>query len=130
MLQSCGTNSGHNLYTFHNGRPDPTRLGATFELPWATMPGAAVVASYTAEILTHAWDLAAATEQKVDWPSDEVIEPVLEGLKFGLGEDGRDDPFVPFSPVVEIADDAPAIERLAAYSGRDPKAWPSTIPAR
>ena len=106
---------------------DPAKLGQMYEFPWATMPGGAVVGSYAGEALTHTWDLAVATGQAIEWPDDAVIAPILEGLKFGIGDQGRDDPEMPFGPVVEVAADAPMIEQLVAYSGRDPKAWPSAV---
>lgn len=106
---------------------DAAKLEQTYEFPWATMAGGAVVGSYAGETLTHAWDLAVATNQQLQWPPDEILQPMLDGLKFGIGDEGRDHPDMPFGPVVEVADDAPIIDQLVAYSGRDPKAWPSAV---
>lgn len=106
---------------------DAAKLDQMFEFPWATLPGAAAIGSFTGEALTHTWDLAVATGQAIAWPDDEVLAPLLAGLKVGLGDQGRDDPEMPFGPVVEVATDAPMIEQIVAFSGRDPKAWPSAV---
>jgi uncharacterized protein (TIGR03086 family) len=67
------------------------------------------------EFLVHAWDYAAATGQEVVAP-EELSEYVL-GLSQGIitpegrGQAGFDDP-------VELPDDAPAFDRLLAFTGR------------
>ena len=55
---------------------DDDRLQAAMVLPWVTAPGAAMLASYTAELTVHTWDLARATGQSVAW-RDDVVEVAL-----------------------------------------------------
>ena len=44
---------------------DDALLDLTVELPWATLSGTEVLASYTGELTLHTWDLATATGQQV-----------------------------------------------------------------
>lgn len=69
------------------------------------------------EFLVHAWDYAAATGQQVE-VSDEAPEQILEWSRMVITPEGRvragfDDP-------VAVADDAPPLDRLLAFTGRRP----------
>ncbi|MGV9798499.1 TIGR03086 family metal-binding protein [Mycobacterium sp. NPDC003449] len=69
------------------------------------------------EFLVHAWDYAAAVGLTVDVP-DQRSERVLEWAQGIITPEGRvragfDDP-------VEVAADAPAMDRLLAFTGRRP----------
>ncbi|MFD3037751.1 TIGR03086 family metal-binding protein [Mycolicibacterium senegalense] len=69
------------------------------------------------EFLVHAWDYAVATGQPLDVP-DQQPECVLGWARQIITPEGRvragfDDP-------VAVADDAPALERLLAFTGRRP----------
>ena len=73
------------------------------------------------ELVVHGWDVARATGQAYDCdaPSLEAVqafvsqfsEPGQEEMRAGL-----------FGPVVEVAEDAPLLERVIGLTGRDP-AW-------
>jgi uncharacterized protein (TIGR03086 family) len=73
------------------------------------------------EIVVHGWDIARATGQPYgcDTPSLEAVnafvsqfsEPGQEEARAGL-----------FGPVVDVADDAPLLDRVIGLTGRDP-AW-------
>jgi uncharacterized protein (TIGR03083 family) len=72
----------------------------------------------TAEVAVHTWDLARATGQ--DRPLDpEVAERGLALMQQGLTPENRGRAF---GPPVDVAADAPAYDRLAAWAGRDPAA--------
>lgn len=79
------------------------------------MPASHAVAILPVEILVHGWDLAQGSGQPLR-VSDEVVQYV-----HGLAEQ-----VVPvargtrFADEVPYADDAPPMERLAAYAGRSP----------
>lgn len=99
---------------------DDRLLDEALTLPFATLPGRAVVGVYLEELVTHSWDLARATG------NDVLLDPVLAELALpiirqALPASPRGGP-IPFAPVVEVADDAPAYDRLAGWVGRDP-AW-------
>lgn len=103
-----------------DGWADDAVLAVEVQLPWATMPGAAALAMYTSELLTHLWDLAVATGQRPALPTA-TVEASLALMQQALPIDARVEG-VPFGQVVEPGPDASAIERLAAWTGRDP-AW-------
>jgi uncharacterized protein (TIGR03086 family) len=88
-------------------------------LPIGERPASFVITQHAAEFAVHAWDVAIATGQHVDW-DDEIAEAALAWSKSTLlpafRGDGR-----PFGPEVPIADDAPAQDRLVAWFGRTPQ---------
>ena len=98
---------------------DDAVLTRLLTLPWAQMPGWIALSIYVSEVSVHTWDLAVATAQEVQW-DDDVLHLALESMRQGLPAEGRDNPFVPFNPVVEVAANAPVIDRLVAWNGRRP----------
>ncbi len=95
----------------------PEVLQQTHTVPAGTMPGAAVVHLRIVETLVHGWDLARAIGRPAPFP-DAMVEPELAASRELLGRlpEGRR----PFAPPQPVADDAPAIDRLAALLGRTP----------
>ena len=80
-------------------------------------PAAMMARILSLEFLVHAWDYAAATGQTVP-PSDEQSERVLEWARAIITPEGRvragfDDP-------ADVPDDASALDRLLAFTGRRP----------
>ena len=102
---------------------DPAVLARPLRLPFGTLPGAAALAAYISEVTTHTWDLAVATGQSPDW-SPEVVALAVATIRSVLPDADRG-PDVPFAPAVPVADDAPAIDRLVAWQGRDPSWRPA-----
>ncbi|MGB3520007.1 MAG: TIGR03086 family metal-binding protein [Mycobacterium sp.] len=111
---------------------DDAVLQQPMALPWIQGSGADVLASYLSEITVHTWDLAAATGQQPDW-DDTVIAAALQSAHRILPAENRralyaqisaamglDEVAMPFAEAVAIPDDAPAIDRLIAWNGRDP----------
>jgi uncharacterized protein (TIGR03086 family) len=74
-----------------------------------------------AELAVHAWDLARATGQEVEL-DDSVTETSLTWMRSMLQPEyrGSEEEGKSFGPEVEVAADAPAYERLIAFSGRTP----------
>ena len=70
------------------------------------------------EYLTHGWDLATATDQPMPWSEEEAVE-VLARAEKTLPAQYRGEG-MPFGDIVEIADTAPAADRVAAFMGRTP----------
>lgn len=113
---------------------DPGRLAAEMVLPWVTAPGAAMLAMYTSELTVHTWDLAHATGQTVAWRDDVVqvsLDAALQALQPGDREAGFEKMrphlpaplsanFPPFKNAVDVADQAPVIDRLIGWYGRRP----------
>ncbi len=91
-------------------------------LPFAVLPGAIALSIYVGEITVHTWDLAVAIGAEVDW-DPAAVETALISITTGLPAEPRGGPDgIPFDPVVPTAEDATAIERTVAWTGRDP-AW-------
>lgn len=114
---------------------DDATLERIVELPWATLPGAATLIMWTNELSVHTWDLARATGQDVEW-DEAVLEASFAAIQQGLPKEGRIEAFeaaranmpagqedfaYPFKAAVDVADDAPLIDRLVAWNGRDPR---------
>ncbi|MGZ4727390.1 MAG: TIGR03086 family metal-binding protein [Acidimicrobiales bacterium] len=113
---------------------DPAALERTVVLPWATSTGAGALASYTSELTVHTWDLARATGLHPAW-DDQVVAVGYGAITRGLPASGRLAMFEafasrmpaearptspPFGEAVEVPADAPAIDRLVAWTGRQP----------
>jgi uncharacterized protein (TIGR03086 family) len=107
-------------------------------VPWAQLPGRVTMAIYTNEVTVHTWDLATATGQSPDW-HEPTIAAAYEAIRIGLPAEGRTASFdaaisqmdesvrdevvaegTPFAEVVDVAGDAPLIDRLVAWNGRHP----------
>lgn len=72
------------------------------------------------EVVVHGWDLARATGQEYD-PGDAAALAALGfAQSFQVPADAADGGL--FGPPIEVPDDAPALDRLAGATGRDP-AW-------
>jgi uncharacterized protein (TIGR03086 family) len=71
-----------------------------------------------AEYAVHSWDLARGTGADLAL-DDSLAETGLAAMQGGLTDDRRGDAF---GAEVSVPDDASAYERLAAFSGRDPRA--------
>ncbi len=100
----------------HAAWSDAAKLDDNYEVPWGQVPGAALMAAYTAEFATHSWDLARAigTEVEID---DADLAVAAEAVRF-IPSDGREDPAVPFGPVVEAPAGASNLERIVTWVGR------------
>jgi uncharacterized protein (TIGR03086 family) len=110
---------------------DDAVLERPMALPWIEGSGAEVLASYFSELTVHTWDLATATGQQPDWDAT-VVAAALEARHFLPAENrralyeeisaamGLDEVAAPFAEAVPVPDDAPAIDRLVAWNGRDP----------
>jgi uncharacterized protein (TIGR03086 family) len=69
------------------------------------------------EVVVHGWDLARATGQDYAPAQDAV----LPALAFAQGFEAPSSEGGPFGPPVAVADTAPALDRLVAATGRDPR---------
>jgi uncharacterized protein (TIGR03086 family) len=92
----------------------PGALDRTFESRLGSATGAYRLRWRVADLLAHAWDIAQATGQRLDLPED-LVEEVLAFVESELADGDRSGRFGPAQPV---SDDAPAIERFVAFSGR------------
>ena len=75
---------------------------------------------YTADVFMHSWDLARASDQDAGLDEDFAAQ-LLEGMRpieQLLRDSGQ------YGPAVPVPDDAPVVDRLMGFIGRDP-AWRS-----
>lgn len=93
----------------------PGALDAVVTVPFGSVPGIVALHLRITEVLVHGWDLARATGQPAAFPGD-LAEQELAFTRGKLGDipPGRR----PFGPPQPVADDAAAIDRLAACLGR------------
>jgi uncharacterized protein (TIGR03086 family) len=95
---------------------DDDALARTHPTPLGDMPGAALCAFSTLDVLVHGWDLARATGQEPTLDPD-LAEQLLAFARQAINDDMR----APrIGPEVAVAADAPATDRLVAFMGRTP----------
>ncbi|RYC12550.1 TIGR03086 family metal-binding protein [Nocardioides zhouii] len=73
---------------------------------------------YTSDVFMHSWDLARATGQEARLDEDFAGQLLagMQPIEAMLRDSGQ------YGPAVPVSDDAPVVERLLAFVGRDP-AW-------
>lgn len=94
-------------------------LDQVVTVPWGEAPLGVALGTYVTELATHAWDLAVATDRVGELDPD-IAEAALPIARIAIPAQIRALPEIPFGPVVEVAEDAPAHQRLAGWNGRDP----------
>ena len=92
----------------------PGVLERTYTGPLGEATGAERLQIRLYDLLAHGWDLARATGQPAELPGD-LAEQALTFTRAQLATQPRTGRFAP--PQL-VADDAPAIDRLAAFLGR------------
>ena len=97
---------------------DPATLEQVIETPWGPTPGAGCLGAWASELLVHSWDLATALDLDVDWPEPDT-SIAADMARAAIPAEMRG--VMPFGEVVDVPDDAPAIERLVAWVGRNPR---------
>lgn len=95
---------------------DDALLEKMITLPWATLPGAAIVQMYALETVLHTWDIAVSTGQVPDL-DDALAAAVLPIAMQMIPPEPRGGE-MPFEAMVATAPDASDYDRLAGYSGR------------
>ncbi|MHB8339602.1 MAG: TIGR03086 family metal-binding protein [Mycobacteriales bacterium] len=93
----------------------PGALERVVTVPFGTVPGMVALHLRITEVLVHGWDVARATGQPATFPGD-VAEAELTFSRGALADIPADRK--PFAAPQRVADDAPAIDRLAACLGR------------
>ena len=85
----------------------------TYELPFGPVPGPELAGIRITEFLGHGWDLARATGQPPVFPDKVAARGLAEARKQLSSRSPG-----PFAPEQPVPDDAPPIDRLAAFLGR------------
>ncbi len=96
----------------------PGVLERSFVSPMGSATGAERLQIRLYDLLAHGWDIARATGQVVGLPED-AAEDALRFVRGQLSDEARPGRFKTAEPT---RDDAPAIDRLVAFLGRQPGA--------
>ena len=97
-----------------------------YQMMGSPMPGTFLYPMMLGEFIGHGWDLAKATGQPIDWP-DDAARLALEGMRAMMQPSMREGANAFRGPEVPVPDDAPPLEQLIGFAGRDP-GW--TRPAK
>lgn len=99
---------------------DPAAWEGESAMGSAAMPAQLVGSMMTAEFVVHTWDLASATGQAYD-PPTQVVQAAIAGVEPML-DMGRDGGW--YGSEVTVEESAPALHRLLGMTGRDPSWTP------
>jgi uncharacterized protein (TIGR03086 family) len=98
----------------------PGALDRETALPVGRGRAEAALYLHLGETLVHGWDLARATGQPSPW-DEEVVEGSLTQFRSWLPP--QRPPGSPYGDATALGEHAAPIDRLAAYLGRDVRAW-------
>lgn len=99
---------------------EPGARAREIDLPFGRGPAESALYIHLGETLVHGWDLAVACGRRPVF-DDPVVQASLTQYKSWLPPERSGQ--TPFSDAVAVADDAPLLDQLAAYLGRDVAAW-------
>jgi uncharacterized protein (TIGR03086 family) len=102
---------------FRSAISQPGAMERTAHLPFADLPGAAIVQLATYDLTVHSWDLATATGQRFEPPTD-LAAHCEQTARMFIQPEYRDGDM--FAQEVEVGPDATPLERLLAFTGRQP----------
>ncbi|RFU39742.1 TIGR03086 family protein [Actinomadura logoneensis] len=103
---------------------EPSAWEGMGEAGGVTLPAPVLARVALDELVLHGWDLARATGQSYDVPAEEAEICLALFASLPGQEDGPRPPDAAFGPPVPVPDDAPALDRLVARSGRNPSWTP------
>ena len=101
---------------------DPAAWQGMTQVGGVTLPGEIAGQVALDEVVLHAWDLARGTGQPYQ-QDPATLEACLAAMTGMYPPDDLDTRKGIFEPPVPVPDDAPLVNRVVAYSGRDP-GWP------
>ncbi len=94
----------------------PDGMSTMFKLPFGEIPGQVFIGMRTSDVLTHAWDLAAATGQSTDLDPELATEQ-LAAVRAFVGPQFRG-PGKPFGDEQPCSSERAPADQLAAFLGR------------
>lgn len=95
---------------------EPGRVDSTYAMPWGPTTGVQLLGFELIETVVHSWDIARGLGVELDVDED-VLRAALAGARLWVDDSVR----VPgmFGPEVLVRD-APPLDELVAFLGRDP----------
>jgi uncharacterized protein (TIGR03086 family) len=100
---------------------DPSAWTGMTKAGGVDLPGEVAGLVALDEVVVHGWDVARATGQAYE--SDPATLEAVHGFVAQFSEPGQEEMRAGlFGPVVEVAEDAPLLDRVIGLTGRDP-AW-------
>ena len=94
----------------------PDGMSMIFKLPFGEIPGQMFIGMRTSDVLTHAWDLAAATGQSTDLDPELAAEQLV-AVRASVGPQFRG-PGMPFGKEQPCSSERAPADQLAAFLGR------------
>jgi uncharacterized protein (TIGR03086 family) len=95
----------------------PEILAATHDMPFGQVTGQQAISVMAADAATHAWDIATGAGVDFAMPED-LAEFALATWQVVIPPEAPRG--VGFGSIVPVADDAPALDRLLGFTGRQP----------
>jgi uncharacterized protein (TIGR03086 family) len=111
------------LDTLATAWADPSAWQGTTQAGGVTLPGEVAGRIALQELVLHGWDIARASGQAFDSDAGS-LRACLEWISAMYPPNELDRREGIFGPPVEVAADAPLLDRVVGLSGRDP-AWPT-----
>lgn len=108
----------HHLADFEQAVADDV-AGQMVTMTSARMAGDGVLGMALGEYIVHAWDLARAAGRPYDVP-EAAVRPAHEFLVGTVAPEHRGPDSGFFDAEVPVPDDAPPLDRLLGFAGRDP----------
>jgi uncharacterized protein (TIGR03086 family) len=100
----------------------PGMLERSFAMPWGDTTGQQLVGFELIELVVHGWDISRSLGQATPF-DDDLVEAALAGARLWVDDTVRTPQM--FGPEVSVAADAPVIDRLVGFLGRNPD-WTAT----
>lgn len=97
---------------------DPASLDGDYVMVFGTIPARLAFALSHSENLVHGWDLSRGTSQHTNF--DPAAVEITFTMFHGRIPDERRGPGKPYQAEVLVPADAPTLDRLVAYLGRQP----------
>jgi uncharacterized protein (TIGR03086 family) len=122
LAPSWRTDIAEQARTLAQAWTDPAAYEGMTQVGGVSLPGEVAGRIALNELLLHGWDLARATNQPYQ-PDPAAIQTCLASLSMMYPAEDLERRKGIFGPPVEVPDDASAVDRAVAFSGRPP-AWP------
>lgn len=100
----------------------PGILDRTFEMPWGPTTGMQLIGFELIELVVHGWDICRSLDQPATFSND-IVTAALTGARMWVDESVRTPQL--FGPEVPVAEEAPILDRLVGFLGRNPR-WAHT----